>query len=46
MAAETAGRAFVYVQEPDRTIRYEIDHDATVLRCDIFARDAATQPYI
>ena len=32
------GRVFVYVEERDRTIRYELDRDGTVLRGDVFAR--------
>jgi hypothetical protein len=35
------GRVFVYVEQPHRTLRYELDHDGSVLRGDIFSRGTA-----
>ena len=32
------GRVFVYVEERERTIRYELDLDGSVLRGDVFPR--------
>lgn len=37
------GRVFVYVAEADRTIRYELDRDGSVLRGDVFRRDSGAE---
>ena len=38
LSSAVDGRVFVYVEERDRTIRYELDQDGSVLRGDVFAR--------
>ncbi|MDX6672215.1 MAG: hypothetical protein QOI91_2578 [Solirubrobacteraceae bacterium] len=41
LASSVPGRVFVYVEEPQRTIRYELDQDGRVLRGDVFSRETA-----
>jgi hypothetical protein len=38
------GRVFVYVDEPGRTIRHEVDELGRVLRSDCFTRDPHRAP--
>jgi hypothetical protein len=41
LASSVPGRVFVYVEERQRTIRYELDQDGSVLRGDVFPRERA-----
>jgi hypothetical protein len=39
LVSAVPGRVFVYVEAGQRTIRYELDQDGSVLRGDVFSRD-------
>jgi hypothetical protein len=39
LATMVPGRVFVYVEDPGRTIRHEVDELGRVLRSDCFPRD-------
>ena len=41
LESTVSGRVFVYVEEADRTTRYEVGHDGSPLRRDVFARELA-----
>jgi hypothetical protein len=42
LASMVPGRVFLYIEEPQRTIRYEVDRDGSVLQGDVFSREGSS----